>query len=122
MLSSTHNLKILLDENVNKKLFIFLIKKNIDVIIAPKAISDNDLAVLSKKEKRILVTNDHDFIEYTNAFIFSVILLKIPQGNSEKLLISFDKTISECQNFSGKLIIITETNWKEFNLGTKIEL
>ena len=73
-----------------------------DVKLAPKATSDSKLALISKKEARILVTNDEDFRWYNETQVFSIILLKIPQTDNQVLLESFTKLLSEFNKFIGR--------------------
>lgn len=58
MQSSVRTRKFLLDENVRIELYRFLKRKGNDVKILGKSVSDEQLAAVSKKEQRILVTND----------------------------------------------------------------
>lgn len=122
MPSSTPNPIFLIDENVKKKLFLFLQQKNIDVKHAPKATSDHHLAALSYIEKRILITNDEDFTQYPDNSIYSVILLRIPQNDTDALIQSFTKLLKDIQKFSGKLIILEKNKWHDFPLAQKINL
>jgi len=48
-----------------------------DVEFKPKGFSNGRLAELSKSEKRVLVTNDEDFAEFTKEEIHSVIWLLV---------------------------------------------
>src|SRR3989344_3349133 len=97
---STPSLKFLLDENVHVGLYKFLRKKSIDIVLVPKAISDEQVALISKKDKRILITKDEDFTEYSQDAIFGVIWLRIPQSDLKVLLSSFEKLFSLCESFS----------------------
>lgn len=106
----------LLDENVDFRLFRFLKSQHIDVKLAPKASTDNEIAQICLAENRILVTNDEDFQEYSGDEIYSVVWLRIPQNKPDDLIESFEKLLSECKNFSGKLIILSNSDWKDFPL------
>lgn len=117
---STHNPIFLLDENVNFKLYKFLKLQGIDAKLTPKTLQDKDIAEICLKENRILVTNDEDFLEYSSNEIYSVILLRIPQNKPGTLVKSFEKLLSECKNFSGRVIILSEFNWKAFSLYQKL--
>lgn len=118
MLSSTPNLKFLLDENVHVGLYKFLRKKSIAVVFVPRAISDKQIALISKKEKRILVTNDEDFTEYSQDAVFAVIWLCIPQGDLKVLLSSFEKLLNTGESFSKKLVILKSDTWDILELGS----
>ncbi|MBI2661432.1 DUF5615 family PIN-like protein [Candidatus Woesearchaeota archaeon] len=114
-LSRSHSeLKFLRDENVKRGLEVFLISEGFDVTASLKRASDEEVAALSKSEKRILVTND---VHFTNPFlfpkekIFSVVWLRIPQDKPEALLGSFSillKGKSKPEDFEGFLIELGE--------------
>ena len=114
-LSRSHSeLKFLRDENVKRRLETFLISEGFDVTATLKRASDEEIAALSKSEKRILVTND---VHFTNPFlfpkdkIFSVVWLRIPQDKPEALLESFSillKDKSKPEDFEGFLIELME--------------
>ena len=102
----TLNHKFLLDENVKAVLSRFLKSEGFDVKLAPKTTSDSKLALLSKEELRILVTNDEDFQWYSDKEIYSVILLKVPQNDNESLIKVFNKLLSEFNNFAGRIVVL----------------
>lgn len=108
--------KLLLDENVRIELYKFLESLGIDIKPSPKGTTDTKLAGISLKEKRIFVTNDQDFIEYSKDKIFSVIWLKIPQNDPNELVFSFKKLLDENTDFSGRLIILETGKWKAYSL------
>lgn len=116
MSSLTPNLKFLLDENVNRKLFDFLRDKGFDVKLVRKSSSDKEVAEVSKKESRILITNDSDFAEYTKDEVFSVVWLRLPQSNVQTLRELFEKLTGEVRDFSSKLFVLHSRGWDEFNL------
>src|SRR4051794_23692226 len=116
MSSSIPNHKFLIDENVHRKLYKFLKDRNFDVKLAPNGTADKNLAQLSKTESRILVTNDEDFTYYADNVLYSVIWLKLPQGDDEGLTTSFEILIKEFTNFSGKLVILEKNKWTEHPL------
>ncbi len=118
MSSSTPSHKFLLDENVHRELFRFLKKLGLDVKLAPKSTPDRKIAVISKTEKRILVTNDEDFVEYSKNEIFAVIWLRIPQNDLKGLLLSFGELLDSTQNCAGKLVILKRNLWDVFDLGS----
>lgn len=117
MSSSTPSPKFLLDENVKRKLLQFLTAGGFDVKIPPKESTDLEVAKISNKENRVLVTNDEDFIYYASDQINAVIWLRVPQADSESLVISFDKMLKKIKTFSGKLIVLYKDRWDEFPLG-----
>lgn len=112
--------KFLLDENVHADLSKNLRTQNLDFKLAPKRSSDSRLAEISKKEERILVTNDQDFVSYAKGEIFSVVWLRTPQDNPKVLLTSFQKLLSEFKNFEGRFIVLGPREWEEFPLGEEL--
>lgn len=116
MSSSIPNLKFLLDENVKAILTKSLGKQGFDFKLAPKGATDKQLALISKSEKRILVTNDSDFQWYDKNQIYSVILLSIPQNDSLSLVSSFEKLLGEFNNFEGSIILLEVNKWQDFPL------
>jgi predicted nuclease of predicted toxin-antitoxin system len=116
---SPSKLKFLRDENVKRRLEIFLLQNGFDVITLSKKIPDEILAQTSKSEKRIIVTNDLDFTKFSGNEIFSVILLRIPQEKPESLIDSFStllKQKSKHKDFEGKLIVLFEDHFDEYPL------
>ncbi len=109
----TLNHKFLLDENVKVSLSRLLESHDFDVKLAPKATSDSKLALISKKEARILVTNDEDFRWYNETQVFSIILLKIPQTDNQVLLESFTKLLSEFNKFIGRFVVLETDRWRD---------
>ncbi len=116
MSSSIRKMQFLLDENVRKELLPYLQKMGFSARIVPKGSSDETLAAISIKEKRVLVTNDEDFSEYPKSTIFSVVWLRIPQNDLQSLLRMFNRLIKECKNFKGKLIVLEKNIWKDVPL------
>lgn len=115
--ASRSNLKFLLDENVKKRVGAFLRSRGFDAIEAPKGFANGKLAALSKSEKRVLVTNDADFADFTlypKEKILSVVLLRIPQNKPESLLNSFSKLLGKktgAEDFEGQLIVLKENGF-----------
>ena len=121
MSSSTQLPKFLLDENVRIELFNFLKRKGIDVKLPPKSATDSFVASLSKREQRVLVTNDEDFCEYSKDKVYSVVWLRLSQNDSEGLIKSFEKLLGSFKKFPGRLVVLKRGKWGEFPLGEKIE-
>ena len=125
MYSSTPSLKFLIDENVRVELSRLLKQKGIDFKLSQKSAHDSLLASISKKESRILITNDEDFIYYPKGKIFSVVWLRIPQNDPKSLITSFEKLLNQLnanKDFSGKLITLKQNDWDQFPLGEEIEV
>lgn len=98
--------KFLLDENVRAELARFLLSRGFNVALAPKSAPDSKLASISKVQKRILVTNDWDFTEYTNDRLHALIWLKIPQHDAKALLAAFERLLPKLKKIQGKIIIL----------------
>src|SRR3989344_8742756 len=89
-------LKFLFDQNVDKRLERFLKKNGVNVTSKPRGLSDRELAGFSISEKRVLVTNDDDFINSEQFFresIFSVVWLRIRQDKPDLLIKSFSSLL-----------------------------
>lgn len=116
MSSSTHAPKFLIDENVHIALLRFLTQKGFDVKLLAKGSTDAQVAAKSKKENRVIVTNDEDFTECTNTEVFAIVWLRIPQNDSKSLTSSFENMAKSIKDFKGKIIILTKSKWDEFPL------
>lgn len=77
---------------------------------------------MSVSEKRILITNDQDFIEYAKDEIFCVVWLRIPQNDLRSLLSTFQKLLKDVKDFLGKQIHVGKDNWEEFPLYEKLKI
>ena len=113
--TSPSKIKFLLDENVDKRLEKFLKKQGIDVISKQKGLSNGKLAEFSKKERRVLITNDEDFSNlehFTKEKIFSIILLRIPQNSIKPLINSFSNLLKDAKEFEGKFITLYESKFE----------
>ncbi len=111
--SVSHSVKFLKDENVKKRLETFLKQKGIDIISKPKGFLNGKLASFSKAEKRVLITNNEDFVNsehFPKEKIFSVVWLRIPQRKIESAKNTFSRLLKETkpENFEGNLIILYE--------------
>lgn len=90
---------------------------------SPRGALNGKLAKLSKSEKRVFVTNDSDFTDpmlYTKEAIFSVILLRIPQGDTKALLKSFSSLLKERskpEDFEGNIIVLKEEGFEVSRIG-----
>src|SRR3972149_6420973 len=107
----TPTFKFLLDENVRRGLYEYLMGKGIDVKLAAKGEFDQMLLSRSKQERRILVTNDEDFSEATEDEAYAIIWLRIPQGDEQALLKSFDELLKGIKTFESKLIVLYGARW-----------
>jgi len=116
MSSSTSKIKLLLDENVHFSLLRSLKENKFDVFVPPKGTLDKEIARLTLKEKRVLITNDADFSEYSEASIYSVVWLRVPQSEPDLLVESFLEMIDEVSHFKGKLIVLYKSKYEIFPL------
>lgn len=108
---STPQARFLLDENVRVELARFLQTRDVNVKLAPKGASDALLANISKREKRVFVTNDKDFFLMDKNRTFGVVWLRVPQKDVGALFSSFHILLNECRIFSNRLIILGENGW-----------
>ena len=113
MPSSIPNHKFLLDENVRIELSRHLINQDLDIKLVPKGATDSWVASISKSEKRVLITNDEDFLMYPASRLFAVIWLRIPQNDPEALLSSFKKLLKEAKDFQGKVTVLEPNKWHQ---------
>ena len=113
---STPSPRFLLDENVRSELGRFLRSCAVDIKRAPPSTPDALIASLSKKEKRIVVTNDIDFCKYGKEEIFGLIWLRIPQNNPNALVMAFEKLLDQFKDFPGRLVVLEINKWADFPL------
>ena len=112
--------RFLLDENVRVELAGWLRARHFDVTSAPRATSDATLAAWSKRDRRILVTNDEDFCSYDTDDLYAVVWLRIPQNNPQALLSAFSTLLTECSRFTGRLILLRVTAWTAVPLSVRV--
>ncbi len=94
--SAPKSVFFLIDENVKADLHDFLAENFLNARLVPKGISDVKIAEISKLEKRVLVTNDTDFLDPTlhpKDTLFAVIVLRIPQSDTKTLLEAFSSYV-----------------------------
>ena len=60
-------MKFLLDENVHRGLFSFLVDLGHDVKLSPKSIKNGKVFELALKEERVLISQDADFSAYKSS-------------------------------------------------------
>ena len=119
--ASLQKIKFLFDENVDRRLEVFLKQQGVDIIRKSKQLSNGKLSEFSKSEQRIFVTNDWDFndkFSYNKETIFSIVWLRIPQRKIESLKQSFSKLLKETkpEEFKGKFIVLYEDRFEVSNL------
>ena len=111
----------LLDENVRVELYNFLVDSGFNVKLVSKGTDDRLICASSKKERRVVVTNDAGFRFFSEDEVFAVLWLKIPQDRPDLLVASFQKLIRECSEFKSKLIILWPNKWDDFSLPFKVK-
>jgi len=123
VLLSISVLKFLLDENVRVELSSFLKSKGIDATLVSKGSSDEKVASFSKKEERVLVTNDADFATsgmYSEEKLFALVWLRVTQSDAEELLSSFGLFLTEIkEDLEGKAVVLKKGSWEVFSLGSE---
>ena len=124
LLTSPSKFKFLFDENVDKRLERFLKQQGVDITSKPKRLSNGRLSEFSKSEKRVFVTNDEDFLEFSKEEIFSVVWLKIPQRKIESSKKAFSTLLKEIkpEDFEGNLITLFEDKFEISPLSSKSKL
>ena len=105
-------MKFLADENVKRRLTRWLKVLGHDVLIAEKGVKNSNLFSLAKKEGRILITNDTDFL---NTALYP------PQRTPGRIVLRVFPPVFENQRFSLESLLSKFTNEKEFT-GQLIEL
>ena len=123
MSPSTSVFKFLLDENVRIELSLLLESKGIDVGLVPKGSSDEKVASLSKREERVLVSNDADFATsgvYSEEKLFALVWLRVSQGDVEGLLGSFELFLTKFEEeLEGKVVVLKKGSWEVLSMGSK---
>ena len=102
-------LRFLWDENVKKTLNYFLKNKGFDTKFCTGGMSDTEVSSLTISEKRILITNDYDFLnkdKYPSDKLYGLILLRLPQNDNELLLRKVNDLLNENDLFKGGHIIL----------------
>ena len=111
-------MKFLLDENVHRGLFSFLIKLGHDVKLSPKGFANGQVFGLAIEEKRILISRDGDFLNtsiYSSSKHSGIFLIRIAPGDLEtqkKSISDLLKKFPEVDNFKGKAVILFPENFK----------
>jgi hypothetical protein len=67
---------------------------------------------VSKEERLVILTNDEDFASVPSGKVFAVVLLRIPQRDVKTLLAAFKLLLSECDEWKGRIIVLTAAGWK----------
>lgn len=122
MSPSTSAFKFLVDENVRIELSSFLKSKGVDVRLVSKGSSDEKVASVSKREGRVLITNDADFATsglYSEEELFGLVWLRVSQGDVEGLCGSFELFLTGFkEELKGKVVVLRKGSWEMFSLGS----
>lgn len=101
-----------IDENIPAELIPWLKRKGHNTFPVPKGFSDEEVALLAKERKAILLTQDRHF---TNSLRFppqdfsGIIRIKIHPSYIEDITLSLEKLFeifNKIEDFKGKLIIL----------------
>lgn len=106
-------MKILADENIPDELIDLLRDKGYDVSTAPPGTKDPKIALLAKKERRILLTQDKDFaniIWYPPKSLHGIIRLKFHPPVISDILSALEDLFQEFtqKDLDKKLVILEE--------------
>ena len=110
-----NKIKLISDENVPVKITGLLIKRNFDVRKAPLGINDSQLSILSKREKRAIITFDKHFINkklFSPKDHFGIIFIQIHPPTIDKVFSSLVKMLNIIKVLKGKLIILSEQGFR----------
>jgi len=115
--------KFLLDENVHARLLTSLERKDIAIEAVGKGEKDATIAQQTRKEQRVLITNDSDFIrpeKYGKGDIYAVVWLRIPQRDVESLTSSFEQFLRQYEgSIQDTLIVLKPGSWDTYEIGER---
>lgn len=105
-------MKFLVDENLPKGVAQYLTDKKFDVLKAIPGSSDEDIAALASKEKRVLLTLDTDFaniLSYPPEKFSGIVCFRIRNPRIDEILRTLNHIIEyfDQDSIKGKLIIAT---------------
>ncbi len=110
-------MKLLADENIPDELVDILREKGHNVSRPPAGTKDPAVALIAKRENRIIVTQDKDFaniIWYPPKSLRGIIRLKIHPPILSKIIQRLDDLFSQFsrENLDGKLVILEEDGFR----------
>lgn len=111
-MSSSIPIRFLLDENVRRELKALLSKREVDFALAIKRAPDEIHAHASLAEKRVVVTNDHDFMYMCQGDVFGVVLLLVPQNDPDLLLKHFGEMLDDCTEYKDRIVFVATGGWR----------
>ncbi len=110
-------MKFLLDENVHRGLFSFLIKLGYEVKLSPKAIKNGEVFRLAVNEKRTLISRDSDFLEfpvYSSSEHFGIVLLRISPNDLKMQKEAVSKLLKKYSDLKGMVVILKSEEDMEY--------
>ena len=112
--------RILADENVKKKLVIHFLSSGCDIVYEEKGLKNSALINFAKKDKRVLLTNDHDFLNdslYPPEKYEGIIVLHVHPPYLFKQIEALENLFSlhAPEKITGKLFIVGEEGEIEKN-------
>jgi len=102
-------LRFLLDENIPRSVYRYLVAKGYIVKYVPRGAKNREVASLAKNKKLTLITRDSDFADpllYPPGEYYGIIVLRIHPPIPQKLIRALDKTLAMFGSFKGKTLII----------------
>ncbi len=98
-------MKFLLDENVDRGLFSFLVESGHDVKLSPKGIKNGQVSEISIKEERILISRDIDFLETSK--YFGIILIRVPSNDLEMQKRAIVNLLKHSSEIRGRIVLLS---------------
>jgi predicted nuclease of predicted toxin-antitoxin system len=102
-------LKFLIDENIPKSVSLFLIKQKCDVKLARDIrteLTDKEILQIALKEKRIILSNDKDFIDLAlNHKDLNIILFNFMNQGSDIRISALKKILPNLKGQFGILLL-----------------
>jgi hypothetical protein len=92
-------------------------QQKIDAKRLAKGSTDAAVAAVSRKERRVVVTNDEDFAGLPSRGVYGVIWLRIPQSDAPGLLDALERLLAECRKWKGCCIELSLAGWRSSPLG-----
>lgn len=108
--------KVLCDENISGGIYSSLVESGFDVTRVSQGMKDSEIAVLTKKEKRIILTFDSDFaniLAYPPKDFYGIIRIKIDPPVNAVVVTALQKVfkaLGSMEGFRGKLVVVEA--WK----------
>ena len=103
----------LADENIKAKLVRYLSQRGCDICFAKKGVKNSSLLSLAKKEKRVLLTHDNDFLNeilYPPEKYEGIVVLTTHPPSLSKQILLMEKLLTAVseKEFSGRVFLLSE--------------